>query len=147
MSKPWGRFSSNYVCFSKISNFNKIGLQAIKFIYSEKATNIWQNLSLGFDIAKPNLCGLLRIYDLSIPFFLLLQILSYSTPHCMGHLFLVPMNFSLILATFLLEALEASRCYFFENWLMKLKCPLLVKPLGTIVQKILISTYITLRVI
>ena len=32
-------------------------------------------------------------------------------------------NFSLILAPFLLEAVEASRCYFFENWLVKLKCP------------------------
>ena len=44
-------------------------------------------------------------------------------------------NFSLILALFLLEAIEASRCYFFENWWMKLKCPLLLKPLATIVQK------------
>ena len=44
-------------------------------------------------------------------------------------------NFSLILALFLLEAVEASRCYFFENWWMKLKCPLLLKPLATIVQK------------
>ena len=37
-------------------------------------------------------------------------------------------NFSLILALFLLEAVEASWCYFFENWWMKLKCPLLLKP-------------------
>ena len=44
-------------------------------------------------------------------------------------------NFSLILALFLLEAVEASRCYFFENWWMKLKCPLLLKPLATIVQE------------
>ena len=28
-----------------------------------------------------------------------------------------------ILAPFLSEAVEASLCYFFENWLMKLKCP------------------------
>ena len=44
-------------------------------------------------------------------------------------------NFSLILAVFLSEAVEASRCYFFENWWMKLKCPLLLKPLATIVQE------------
>ena len=31
---------------------------------------------------------------------------------------------------FLMEAVEASRCYFLENWLMKLKCPHLLKPLG-----------------
>ena len=30
------------------------------------------------------------------------------------------------------EAVEASWCYFFENWWMKLKCPLLLKPLATI---------------
>ena len=44
-------------------------------------------------------------------------------------------NFLLILALFLLAAVEASRCYFFENWWIKLKCPLLLKPLGTIVQE------------
>ena len=44
-------------------------------------------------------------------------------------------NFLLILALFLLEAVEASRCHFFENWWMKLKCPLLLKPLATIVQE------------
>ena len=33
------------------------------------------------------------------------------------------------------EAVEASRCQFFENWLMKHKCPHLLKPLGTINQK------------
>ena len=44
-------------------------------------------------------------------------------------------NFSLILALFLSEAIEASRCYFFENWWMKLKCPLVMKPLATIVQE------------
>ena len=43
-------------------------------------------------------------------------------------------NFSLILALFLLEAVEANRCYFFENWVKKLKCPHLLKPLGTIFQ-------------
>ena len=44
-------------------------------------------------------------------------------------------NFSLILALFLSEAVEASRCQFFENWWMKLKCPLLLKPPATIVQE------------
>ena len=44
-------------------------------------------------------------------------------------------NFSLILALFLSEAVEASRCQLFENWWMKLKCPLLLKPLLTIVQE------------
>ena len=42
-------------------------------------------------------------------------------------------NFSLILAPFLSEAVEARRCYFFENWLMKLKFPSLLKLLGTII--------------
>ena len=44
-------------------------------------------------------------------------------------------NFSLILAPFLSEAVEASRCHFFENWLMKHKFPNLLKPLGTIIQQ------------
>jgi hypothetical protein len=35
------------------------------------------------------------------------------------------------LVPFLSEAVEASGCYFFENWLMKLKCPNLLKPIGT----------------
>ena len=33
------------------------------------------------------------------------------------------------------EAVEASWCYFLENWWMKLKYPLLLKPLATIVQE------------
>ena len=36
---------------------------------------------------------------------------------------------------FLSEAVEASQCYFFENWLIKLKCPHLLKPLGIIIQQ------------
>ena len=36
---------------------------------------------------------------------------------------------------FLSEAVEASQCHFFENWLMKLKCPDLLKPLSTIIQQ------------
>ena len=44
-------------------------------------------------------------------------------------------TFSLILAPFLSEAAEASQCYFFENWLMKLKCPILLKPLDTMIQR------------
>ena len=39
------------------------------------------------------------------------------------------------LTPFLSEIVEASQCYFFEKWLMKLKCPKLLKPLGTIIQK------------
>ena len=39
------------------------------------------------------------------------------------------------LAPFLSEAVEDSRCYFFEKWLMKLKCPNLLKPLGTLIQE------------
>ena len=39
-----------------------------------------------------------------------------------------------ILAPFLSEAVEASWCQFFENWLMKPKCTNLLKPLGTINQ-------------
>ena len=37
-----------------------------------------------------------------------------------------------ILAPFLSEAVEASRCYFYENWLMKLKCSLLMNHQGCI---------------
>ena len=37
------------------------------------------------------------------------------------------------LNTFLSEAVEASRCYFFVNWLMK--CPYLLKSLGTLIQE------------
>ena len=37
--------------------------------------------------------------------------------------------------TFLLEAVEASLCYFFKNWLMKHKSPNLLKPLGTIIHQ------------
>ena len=35
----------------------------------------------------------------------------------------------------MLEAVEASQWYFFENWLLKLKFPHLLKPLGTIIQQ------------
>jgi hypothetical protein len=42
-------------------------------------------------------------------------------------------NFSLIPDTFLLEAVEVSRCYFFKNWSLKLKFPILLKPLWTII--------------
>ena len=49
--------------------------------------------------------------------------------------------FLLILALFLSEAVEASRCHFFENLWMKLKCPLLLKPLATIVQENFQSVY------
>ena len=38
------------------------------------------------------------------------------------------------LILFLAEAVEASLCYFFENWLMKLKFPNLPNPLGIIIQ-------------
>ena len=41
----------------------------------------------------------------------------------------------LYLRPFLSEAVEASLCYFFENWLIKLKCPNLLKPLGTIIHQ------------
>ena len=40
-----------------------------------------------------------------------------------------------MLAPFLSEAAEASQCYFFGNWLMKLKCPILLKPLDTMIQE------------
>ena len=40
-----------------------------------------------------------------------------------------------ISATFLLEAVEASLCYVFENWLMKRKIPNLLKPLGTTIHQ------------
>ena len=43
--------------------------------------------------------------------------------------------FLLILGPFLLEAVEASQCYFFENWFIKLKCPTLLKPLATVIQQ------------
>ena len=38
-------------------------------------------------------------------------------------------NIILNFKPFLSEAVEASWCYFFENWFMKLKCPNLLKPL------------------
>ena len=44
-------------------------------------------------------------------------------------------NFLLILAHFLSEAVEASRCYFFINQCKKHKCPHLLKPLGTVIQQ------------
>ena len=52
-----------------------------------------------------------------------------------GHLNHQKSNFSLILALFLSEAVEASWCQFFENWWMKIKRPLLLKPIATIVQE------------
>ena len=44
-------------------------------------------------------------------------------------------NFHWYMILFLLEAVEASRCNFFENWLMKHKCPTLLKPLATVIQQ------------
>ena len=49
-------------------------------------------------------------------------------------------KFSLILAPFLLEAAEASQCYFFENRWKKLKFPNLLKPLGTLSKKYIDSS-------
>ena len=49
--------------------------------------------------------------------------------------FLVPRGFNWILAPFLLEAVEASLYYFFENWLLKPKNHNLLKPLGTIIHQ------------
>ena len=40
-----------------------------------------------------------------------------------------------ILVPFLSETVEASWCYFFENWFMKFKCPNLLKPLKFIIQQ------------
>ena len=37
------------------------------------------------------------------------------------------------LAPFLSEAVEARVFYFFKNWLIKLKCPILLKPLETMI--------------
>ena len=42
-------------------------------------------------------------------------------------------NFYWYLITFLSEAVEASFCYFFGNWVMKLKFPNLLNPLGIII--------------
>ena len=54
-----------------------------------------------------------------------------SVPFCgMDH---QKFNFSLIF--FLLEAVEAILCHFFENWLMKHKIPNLLKHLGTIIHQ------------
>ena len=39
------------------------------------------------------------------------------------------------LAPFLSEAVDASIFYFFKNWPMKLKCPILLKPLDTVIQE------------
>jgi hypothetical protein len=39
------------------------------------------------------------------------------------------------LAPFLSEAVEASVFNFFKNWLMKIKCPNLLKPLDTMIQE------------
>ena len=39
------------------------------------------------------------------------------------------------MAPFKLEAVEASLCQFFENWWLKLKCPNLLKPLGSVIQQ------------
>ena len=51
-------------------------------------------------------------------------IVEWISENPIFHWYLVP---------FLSEAAEASPCYFFQNWLMKLKCPNLLKPLAAIV--------------
>ena len=55
-------------------------------------------------------------------------------PFCWMYCQKSPIFYRYILVTFLLKAVEASWCYFFLNWLVKLKCPHLLKPLGTIIQ-------------
>ena len=54
-------------------------------------------------------------------------------------------NFLLFLAPFLSEAVEASWCYFFGNWFLKLKFFYLLKPLGTIIQQNYWSFYFWLQ--
>ena len=39
------------------------------------------------------------------------------------------------LAPFLSEVVEARLFYFFKNWLIKLKCPILLEPLDIIIQE------------
>ena len=41
------------------------------------------------------------------------------------------------------EAVEASWCYFFENWLIKLKCPDLLNAVGTMIQDNYQSFYLS----
>ena len=52
-------------------------------------------------------------------------------------------KFSLISERFLSEAVEASWCYFFENWRMNLKYTNLLKPLSTIVHYNYQSLYLS----
>ena len=57
-----------------------------------------------------------------------IMVLCWGMDHQKSH-------FSLIFDTFLSEAVKASRCYFFVNWLMKVRCLNLLKPLGTLIQE------------
>ena len=52
-------------------------------------------------------------------------------------------NFLPISDTLPKEAVEASWCHFFENWLKNLKCPNLLKPLDTIIQENYWSFYLS----
>ena len=70
-----------------------------------------------------NLTGLTNLWSpISSKNFLILMVWTLVLSCEMDH---QKYNFSLKFGTLLSEAVEASLCYFFENWLTKLKCPIL----------------------
>ena len=107
------------------------------------SNDFWAFRNLCSLIDLISLCNLTGLYSLKSPIspknFLILMVGSSLAPkwpivvsfYGIHH---QKSNLLLILAPFLPEAVEANRCYFFENWVKKLKCPHLLKPLGTIFQ-------------
>jgi hypothetical protein len=77
---------------------------------------------------------------ISLKFLLILMVGSSLAPKWSKSVLFCGMDhqnpiFYWYLTPFLSKAVEASRCYFFENWLLKIKFPNLLKPLGTIIQQ------------
>ena len=98
------------------------------------------------------LCSLYGLTDLYSPissiYFLIVMVGSSLAPKWSKLVLFCGMDhqksiFYWYLIPLLSEAVEASRCYFFENWLIKFKCPNLLNTLGTMIQDNYQSLYLS----
>ena len=130
-------------CFQNI----EIKLNLRTCVTLKSSVVIFQALKLCSLIDLIGLCsfvGLTSLYSPISPKIFLVLMIGWSlapkwsilSPFCGSSI--TQFFTDMYLIPFLLEAVEASWCYFLKNWLMKLKCPNLLKPLGTYSRKPLI---------
>ena len=98
----------------------------MRLLEFDKSFSQWSQYSIDHENCIGNLFWLFRSTILRYEFSNKLCFkLIFFNEKIIFHWYLIP---------FLLEAVEASLCYFFKNWLMKLKFPNLLNPLWMIIQ-------------